>query len=274
VRQRSFRIGPLEIIAITVGLLAACYLGWVIQDVRSSGPDGGSGPITTSSATPSASVQVAAPEAPTGPPPLGPFREAASSAHTILVVGDSTGEGARSWVHLLAQDLGAQRQVTLHGWDEATARFDEKGDSFGKGGDQLEIWNLSYRGVDADYPDHLGDLPRPDAVLVNVGHDRSARAVGHAVVVTTEAISERWGDVPTALVLQNPSAGDDAAQQTRAIRRLTTLATEIGYPVIDVYGAFEQADDPTLVDADSRPTDEGSRLWAETVEAASGIGSA
>ena len=158
--------------------------------------------------------------------------------------------------------------------DEDAARFDEEGQSYGEGADRLDIWNLSYHGIEPDYPDHLDDLPRPDAVLVNIGHDRSAREASRAVVVTTEAIGTRWGDVPTALILQNPSTGDDERQQDRVIRRLTTVASEFGFPVIDVYGAFERGDVEALIDDDSRPTEEGSRLWAETVEASVGAGSA
>ena len=153
-----------------------------------------------------------------------------------------------------------------------SGQFDQEATTYGEAGDPLDIWNLSYQGVDADYPERMGALPEPDVVLVNVGHDRSPRAVERAVLVTTEAVGERWGDVPTALILQNPSTGDDERQQARAMDRLTTVATETGYPVVDVYGAFEQADEQALINDESRPTEEGSRLWADVVGEALAVG--
>ena len=119
---------------------------------------------------------------------------------------------------LVAENLGEARTVSLHSWDEAAEQFAEAPTTYGEAERRLDIWNLSYRGVAADYPEHLGDLPQPDVVLLNVGHDRSPRAVERAVAVTTDAIGERWGDVPIAFILQNPSVGDAEQPQDRAVR--------------------------------------------------------
>ena len=255
-------------------LIVVAYTAWVAWDVHDSRSDQLAAPSRARAATPSASasVQVAAPGEPTTPPPLDPFRAAASTATNILVVGDSTGAGTGEWVDLVARDLGDHSRVSLHQWDEAAAQFDQVPTSYGDIGRRVDVWNLSYQGVAPDYPEHLDTLPPPDVVLLNIGHDRSAGAAGRAVTVTVDAIGERWGDVPTAFVLQNPSLGNEEAQQRRAVRRLTKLATEYGDPVIDVYAAFEQSGPgPTLVTAESRPTDAGSRIWADVVDRALGI---
>ena len=267
-RRLLLRLELVDYVAIAVFVAAVGYASWVAWDVTGSGPDTAS--VEALPTTPS--EQVAAPDEAVEPPPLGPFRAAASRASSILVVGDSTGAGTGAWVDLVAQDLGAERVVTLHQWDEQAEEFPDETSSYGDEGRQLDLWNLSYRGVDPDYPEHLGDLPRPDVVLLDIGHDRSPRAAARAATVTVDAISERWGDVPTAVILQNPSVEDEATQQRRAVRRLTRFAAEYGDPVIDVYTAFQRADpDQTLVDDDSRPTDDGFRLWADEVDRALGV---
>ena len=199
VRRRSYGIGPLEIIAIAIGLVAVVYTGWVIKDVSTSGPDEGSDLSRRCPRARRRRSRWRRRRHRPSPADLEPFTDAASEARTILVIGDSTGVGPGAWVDLVAQDLGADRQVALHEWDEDFRQFDQEATTYGEVGDPLDIWNLSYQGVDADYPERMGALPEPDVVLVNVGHDRSPRAVERAVLVTTEAVGERWGDVPTAL---------------------------------------------------------------------------
>ena len=57
------------------------------------------------------------------------------------------------------------------------------------------------------------------------------------------------------------------------MKRLAQLATDFGYPVIDVYTAFKHADgDQPLVSEESRPNQDGSRLWADVVAEALGVG--
>jgi hypothetical protein len=272
VRRPSLRLGALDYTAIAVFLAVVAYTAWVAWDVRSSRSDPQASSSHSRASTPTASVQVEAPDSATAAPPLGPFRAVASKANAILVIGDSTGAGPGAWVDLVAQDLGEANLVKLHQWDEAADEFAKVPTSYGEVGTRVDIWNLSYRGVEPDYPDHLDGLTPPDVVLLDIGHDRGPGAVQRAVTVTMDAVGERWGDVPTAFVLQNPSVAADSAQQRRAVRRLTRLAAEYAEPVIDVYSAFEQAGPgQALVTAESRPTDAGSRLWADVVDRALGV---
>ena len=257
---------------MAVFFAVAVYTGWVAWDVHDASSETVDASLGGSSSSPSPSVQVAAPEAPMTPPPLRPFRAASRSAGTVLVIGDSTGAGPGAWVDLVAQDLGEQHQVALHEWDESNGQFADAPTSYGETGPRLDVWNLSYHGVDPDYAEHLDAVPPPDIVLLDIGHDRSPRELARTASVTLDAVGARWGDVPTAVVLQNPSVLDEEQQQRRGVKRLTRFAAEYGDPVIDVYAAFERADPGlTFVTADSRPTEAGSRLWADVVGRAMGV---
>jgi hypothetical protein len=271
VRARLPSLGPLEYAALALFFVVALYTGWVAWDFHDSSADDGTASAPRSS-SPTPSVDVAAPEAPATPPPLGPFSDAASTASTILVIGDSTGAGQGAWVDLVAQDLGNQSRVALHEWDETSSQFAEQPTSYGDLGRRVDLWNLSVKGIDRDYGDFLDTVPAPDAVLVDIGHDRGPRALTRAATATLDALGARWGDVPTAFVLQNPSVLDERSQQRRGVHKLTRLAGEYAEPVIDVYTAFEQdTSGETLVADDSRPTDAGSRLWADVVDDALGV---
>jgi hypothetical protein len=270
VRPRLPTLGPWEYTAIAVLFAVAVYTGWVAWDVHDAGSDtvdaSGGGSSSRSS------VEVAAPESRITPPSLRPFRVAARKARTILVIGDSTGAGPGAWVDLVAQDLGDHRRVTLHEWDETIGQFADVPTSYGESGRRLDVWNLSYHGVDPDYAEHLDALPAPDVVLLDIGHDRTRRALARAATVTLDGLGARWGDVPTAVVLQNPSVQDLEPQQRRGVQRLTRLAAEYADPVIDVYAAFEKAEPgQALVTDDSRPTVTGFRLWADVVDRALGV---
>ncbi len=246
------------------GVAVALYAGWVIHDVGSSGPD----VAAPARPTHSASASVTASPEPAAPPGLGPFRKAVGNARALLVVGDSTGDEPGEWVDLWAQDLGHQRKVVLHRWDEGTQAFVTLA-VYGNG-QPLDVWNLSYPGVRADYAQHVSEVSQePDAVLVSVGHDRGPQQLRRALRSTGTAITKRWGAVPTAWVLQNPSTGGKAKAQERAVAYVRSLATKDRVPVIDVHAAFGKAGDlPGLLADESRPNGDGSRLWADAVERA------
>ncbi len=109
---------------------------------------------------------------------------------------------------------------------------------------------------------------KPDAVILNVGHDRDRGLLDRTIGTTIDAIRQRWGEVPSALVLQEPSTGVDAKPQEAAVSRVRSLAVKYGDPVIDVHAAFLNAGDleNLLVDG-RRPNERGSRVWADAVTA-------
>ena len=93
-----------------------------------------------------------------------------------------------------------------------------------------------------------------------------------AITATTKAVTATWDALPTALVLQNPSTGPEKKQQNQAVDAVRALAVTARLPVIDVRSAFTSADSLQTLLADGvNPSPDGSRLWADTVEAALGV---
>jgi hypothetical protein len=263
VETRRFKPRLVEVLVLAAGVLVAVYAAWVIRNVGASTPDDSAPPVPveTLSERPTPS--------PTAPPSLAAFRAVLGDAGSVLVVGDSTGNDPGEWVDLWAQDLAGSRQVTLRQWQAGAEQFAEAPLVYGSGRG-VEIWNLSYPGVRADYAQRLQEVPKaPGVVILSIGHDRSPQALRRAVRTTSEAIDDRWGEVPTAWVLQNPSTGETEQQQKDAVTFLRSLAMTERVPVIDVHRAFRKAGslDGFLLDASS-PNDRGSRLWADTVNAA------
>lgn len=264
---RRFKPRLVEVLVLAAGVLVALYAAWVIRNVGASTPDDNAPPVPVETLSESPTPTPSPTPSPTAPPSLAAFRAVFGDAGSVLVVGDSTGNDPGEWVDLWAQDLG--RQVTLRQWQAGAEQFAEAPLVYGSG-PALEIWNLSYPGVRADYAQRLQEVPKaPGVVILSIGHDRSPQALRRAVRTTSEAIDDRWGEVPTAWVLQNPSTGETEQQQEDAVTFLRSLAITERVPVIDVHRAFRKAGslDSLLLDASS-PNDRGSRLWADTVDAA------
>lgn len=256
---------------VLAGVLVAIYAGWVIRN----GGANATPPETTVTTLGTRSSESASPSAtpikipPTTPPKLTKFRQAVAKTDNILVIGGSTGSDLGEWVDLWAQDMAKTHAVTLHQWNPGTGKFGEFPPIYGKG-PGLAVWNLSYPGLEADYAEKLANVAqKPGAVIINVGHDRDKASVRKAVRTTSKAIRKRWGRVPTALILQNPSTSDAAKQQETAVAYVKTLATKDQVPVIDIHAAFVKAGDVgSLLRDGAQPNNAGSRLWADALEKA------
>lgn len=261
-QERRFGLRPTEVAVLVAGVLVAIYAGWVIRNVGSATPNGADIPQRQ----PASDTRSAAPAT---PPPLDLFRTALGGARTLLVVGDATGDEPGEWVDLWAQDLADSRRVTLHQYDADAAQFSSSSVVNGSGR-PLEIWNLSYPVARVDYAERLASVPaKPGAVILNFGHDRSRKVLRRAVNETADAIEERWGRLPSAWVLQNPTGGENAQEQEDAVALVRTMATRARVPVIDVHAAFlaEGSLQELLVDG-ARPDEEGSKVWADAVRTA------
>jgi hypothetical protein len=263
------RIHEVAVVVVATTVLLAVFGTWVIRTVGGAAP-----PLGSTQPVPTTSPSESSPATTDVPPELGPFREAVEKSRTVLVVGDSSGDERGEWVDLWAQGLASNRKVTYHQWDPVagfTASPKVYGTSKLYGSDKpMEIWNLSYRGVAADYAENLIDVPeRPDAVILNVGHDRDRGLLDRTIRTTVDGVKERWGKVPSALVLQEPSTGSEAKQQEKAVLAVRSLAIKYEMPVIDVHAAFLEAGDvgSLLVDG-RRPNQRGSRVWADAVSSA------
>jgi hypothetical protein len=248
-----------------IGLVAI----WLVRSAGGSPPS-----LGTATSAPRVSSSASSPAPSSEPTRLGPFRKDVANSRTILVVGDSSGDEFGEWVDLWAQDLASNRKVTYHQWASGagfTASPAVYGTSKLHGSEKpMEIWNLSYQGVAADYAKNLSDVPvRPDTVILNIGHDRDRGLLDRTIRTTTDGVNVRWGDVPSALVLQNPSTGAEAKGQEEAVFEVRSLAMKYRMPVIDAHAAFLKAGDvkDLLVDG-RRPNERGSRVWADAVAAA------
>lgn len=254
---------------VVAGILVAGYAVWVIRDVSSSGPDVEEPSSSTRSITESPSPS-ASPTA-TPPAPIGPVRRAVAGADTVLVIGDASGDRMGEWVDLWSQGIADSqskpRQVSLHTWDVVGQAFVTS--SVRGTGPLLDLWNLSYPGTAADYATHLDGVPKkPGAVIYSLGHDRGQKALARAVRTTTVAITDKWGKVPTAYVLQNPATGPRAKQQAAAVKQVRELAATDNAPVLDVNAAFRKSGDLAALLLDGAlPNPEGSRVWADAVTA-------
>lgn len=263
------RIHEVAAVVVATSVLLTVFATWVIRSVGDAAP-----PLETTRSAPQVSPSESARATSNEPARLGPFREAFSKSRTILVIGDSSGDERGEWVNLWSQDLATNRKVTYHQWDSDagfTASPKVYGTSKDFGSDKpIAIWNLSYLGVEADYAQNLIDVPAtPDAVIISVGHDRDLKALDRAIGSTIDAVDERWGEVPVALVLQNPSTGSEARSQEAAVFHVRSLATKYGVPVIDAHAAFLEAGDlENLLLDGRRPNERGSRVWADAVTAA------
>lgn len=263
------KVHEVAAVVLATSVLLTLFATWVIRSVGDAAP-----PLGTTTSAPRVSPSESSPATLDEPPRLRPFREAVAKSRTILVIGDSSGDERGEWVDLWAQDLADNRKVSYHQWD-SDAGFTASAEVYGTsklfGSDKpISIWNLSYLGVDADYAQNLIDLPvTPDAVILSVGHDRDRDALDHAIGSTIDAVEERWGEVPVALVLQNPSTGAEAGAQERAVFEVRALAIKYAVPVIDAHAAFIRAGnvENLLVDG-RRPNERGSRIWADAVTAA------
>ena len=235
VRRLLLRLELVDYVAIAVFVVAVGYTAWVAWDVTASGPDTAS--VEALPTTPS--EQVAAPDEAVEPPPLGPFRAAASSASTILVVGDSTGAGTGAWVDLVAQDLGAERVVTLHQWDEQAEEFPD--------GRRPTATGSPARHLEPQLP---GSRPRLSRAPGGPAAARR-RAARHRPRPLSEGRGARRnrdggrhrravGRRPDRLHPAEPVRGGrgDAAAPSRAPAH--RFAAEYGDPVIDVYTAFQR----------------------------------
>lgn len=260
------QVPRLEHIAVLVaGVLVTIYAGWVIQHV---GASPGARAPGQRPALPGAGASGPTQE-PRQPASLEPIRKAIATRSDLLVIGDASGDEVGEWVDLWAQELGRRRQVTVHFWDGADgAGFSSPPAIYGVGR-PLSIWNLSSAGTRVDFAGSLSQVPvKPGVVLLNLGHGREGRTLERAVQRTRIAVSRRWGRVPTAWVLQNPTTVAPRAQEA-AVGRLRSVAIEKRVPVIDVQAAFE--DSPplrALLTSGSFPNAAGSRVWADAVQAA------
>lgn len=256
-----------EGIVVLAAILVTAYAIWVIHDFRESTAVRPPNAASTSKSKAQQSESAQATKEARKPANLKAFATAVAQATNVLVIGDSTGDEPGEWVALWAQKISREQhlQVTLQQWDPVNSQFNPF--IYGTGPPKT-IWNLSYRVEQADYANRVGDLrATPDAILLNVGHDRTVQELDRTIGQLDKAVEKRWRDVPTAWILQNPSTGPVAKRQEAAVVHLREKAVEQRVPVIDVFRVFQKRGDVSALLLDgSRPNSAGSSLWANTID--------
>lgn len=190
---------------------------------------------------------------------------------TISALGDSTSNTRQEWVHLWAQTLAHDRPVTISHWNESTEEGFVEPDVLSTSGDgsRVTIWSGSQGGASAAYPAQRLDVmvpETPDLVLLSFGHNQSAETVQAQFQALLDAVRGSHDDVPVVVVLQQPQAADANAEVRKLIRE---WAEAEGLAIVDVAAAFLAQDGfEDLLEDPVHPNQEGSQLWARTVELA------
>jgi lysophospholipase L1-like esterase len=189
---------------------------------------------------------------------------------TIGVLGDSTGNDGNEWVHLVSQELGQSRQVSVHTWDDKAGEYPESFRTYGDTGPQAEVWNFSAPGRSAAYPaDKMAKaLPRkPDLLLINFGHNNMSTNVGVELTALRQAVEEKWGTgIVTVVMVQNPEKGAREEDQAAVRGFVKKWANHNRLAYVDVATAFtKRGDISSLMLDDIHPNPKGSQVWADTV---------
>lgn len=199
----------------------------------------------------------------TGPEPL-----------VISVMGDSTGNATGEWVDLWAAGLAQYGTVTLHQWDEKAGAWKAQPKVAAGPARGITIWNASHPGANYNYPLQRLDVmspEKPSILIHSFGHNVGAQRADAGAMDLFAALEKKWGgEIPTAIILQNPARNTRELPTQHSVDALRDWAGRAGYPVIDVNTAFKESGESLgmlLID-DVHPNPAGQRIWADTVIAA------
>ncbi len=255
-------------LVIALGVLVVAVWAFVIVDFRRAASPASSTSSTTSSTTSSSTKGTAAATkaAATGGADKHSAKKTMKQARTalagddarVLVLGDSTGDGADEWVRMWASDEG----LYVSNWQDGY---------YAGVGDETQVWNASMEdeATADDALEQWSDLQpasAPDVVLLSYGHYYdSGKEARKSLASLHEQLEEDLPDAAVLVVLQNPEADDANAPVRTAIGK---WAKGAGLPTIDVAEAFEESDQPeaNLRLTDKQPSQAGQELWVETVQ--------
>lgn len=197
----------------------------------------------------------------------------------ILVLGDSTGSGAGSWVQELSRMLGERtgREVTLHSWNrEAEPPQYTVIETMAQGAEPpIVIWNGSAPSEGAEYSRRMMEeqvaVPKNelDLVFVSHGHNNgpSERTSTYGLVLDKAA---EYPDTTFVTILQNPERpGTPHAEIQAAGTAFNRARLEAeGFPLIDIEAVFEAIPKFWKLYTDALHTDpekDGAAIWAQAV---------
>jgi hypothetical protein len=215
---------------------------------------------------------------------LSKLKRGASNA-SILIIGDSTGNGADEWVTLAAQKLAtlfASYTVQIRYWNESTGIEYNAPQVIQAGTSSyiLDIWNCSVSGQIPGYVQgfrwNTAIVPtNPDLIFISHGHNLGdptgvvyLEQMGRNTFLSlTEELALQFPLAGIVLIAQNPStlAGREKWQAIKA-NTLEQVVSMRGYGFIDVHQAFIDTKNPSAYIGDgTHPNSNGSILWADVV---------
>lgn len=255
----SFLVLAASLVVVAVAVALVVSRG--VDDERAVAPS--PSPTVTAAPSPTAPGQTA------GGSSLARARAAMQAPGAdVVVLGDSTGDDDGEWVQLWARSLGSERGAELLVWGAGADRYDSP-EALGGVAADVTVWNGSVSGSRASYALERLDRMLPDGadlVLLSYGHNHTVDDVAE-VSALIEAVQRRAPGAVVVVVLQNPQVGDANAAVREAV---ATLAAAQDVATIGVDEAFLEDGRPLealLVDL-VHPSDEGSQVWARTVESA------
>lgn len=197
----------------------------------------------------------------------------------VVVFSDSTGAGRETWTALTGEWLGEKYDRTVEGvqWDIHEQPNGYRGSKWNlaKGqGELVQWWNGASSGKDAVYSleniDAIAPIPAEtvDLVFVNHGHNHARNELVTEVADLVREADTRYSNAAIVVVLQNPedSRSPHGATQKQEVAELRGWTSRNGFPVIDIWSAFEAQDVDALLDETLyHPTPEGYQFWADEV---------
>lgn len=191
---------------------------------------------------------------------------AADAPVTALVLGDSTSDDTRTWVHLWARSLAKVRPVSIAHWDAVPDPdyYPTVALSNDNGASPVMIWNGSVAGGTAvTAREGLAAFVRetPDVVLLNFGRTTSTSDFPAEMGNLVDEIRGQFGDIPVLMVVQNP-LNAEADLQIREAGEQWAGQADVG--LLDVAAEFPALDNDLQVD-DTSTSANGQQLWAQIV---------
>lgn len=193
----------------------------------------------------------------------------------ILVLGDSTSDGATEWCRLFSHWLTNEyptHSVVYRLWDDSTKTYGSTNNSTGTGIHTLTIWNGSIGGtiapsitLDGRYAGMVEGVD-PDVVIWNYGHNivtsvaEIVLAYDSSITPWMEMVQTTHPDARHVIITQNPRRDDDDYAPVNAMQ-VAIARDKANVTLVDVYSRFiALAKDPGLYVDNVHPSSEGSQV--------------
>jgi hypothetical protein len=195
---------------------------------------------------------------------------------TILILGDSTGDGADRWPNQLALQLPAMfptHTIKYTTWN-STVYNALTTVATGTGAQTITVYNASISGANTLFPlggrwaAMVAGISSPDVTFLNYGHNQGTASDSWKAdyLSLTESVSDTCPGAGVVLILQNPSTVGTTQASRNAV--YDQIARQRGFGTINVWQSFIDYGPTWTTDlmADTvHPNAAGSLLWTAQV---------